>query len=73
MYDVHNNTLYTFLGRIALAGNGCAPIHNLREDAVSAQGEDTATYDQSAVIFDKMPLTPDYPEFLPLPLYESMA
>ena len=102
-----------------LAGNGCVPIHNLMEDAataeisrsqvwqwvvspkgilddgrkvteemvrpmiaeelakvkttVSAQGEDTASYDQAAVIFDKMSLTPDYPEFLTLPLYEAMA
>ena len=102
-----------------LAGNGCVPIHNLMEDAataeisrsqvwqwvvspkgvlddgrkvtiemvrgmigeelvkvkatVTAQGEDTATYDQAAVIFDKMSLTPEYPEFLTLPLYEAMA
>ena len=101
-----------------LAGNGCVPIHNLMEDAataeisrsqvwqwvispkgilddgrkvneamvrgmiaeelakvkatVSAQGEATATYEQAAVIFDKMSLTPDYPEFLTLPLYEAM-
>ena len=101
-----------------LAGNGCVPIHNLMEDAataeisrsqvwqwvvspkgilddgrkvteemvrpmiaeelakvkatVIAQGEDTASYDQAAVIFDKMSLTPDYPEFLTLPLYEAM-
>ena len=101
-----------------LGGNGCVPIHNLMEDAataeisrsqvwqwvvspkgklddgrkvtvemvrpmiaeelakvkatVSAQGEDTATYDQAAVIFDKMSLTPEYPEFLTLPLYEAM-
>ena len=101
-----------------LAGNGCVPIHNLMEDAataeisrsqvwqwvvspkgilddgrkvtvdmvramigeelakvkatVSAQGEDTASYEQAAVIFDKMSLTPDYPEFLTLPLYEAM-
>jgi len=101
-----------------LAGNGCVPIHNLMEDAATAeisrsqvwqwvvspkgvlddgrkvtvemvramipeelakakataaaQGEDTATYDQAAVIFDKMSLTPDYPEFLTLPLYEAM-
>ena len=40
---------------------------------VTAQGEDTATYDQAAVIFDKMSLTPEYPEFLTLPLYEAMA
>ncbi|MCH2219776.1 MAG: malate synthase, partial [Dechloromonas sp.] len=102
-----------------LAGNGCVPIHNLMEDAataeisrsqvwqwvvspkgilddgrkvtvemvrpmiaeelakvkatVTAQGEDTATYDQAAEIFDRMSLTPDYPEFLTLPLYEAMA
>ena len=102
-----------------LAGNGCVPIHNLMEDAataeisrsqvwqwvvspkgilddgrkvtvdmvrpmiaeelakvkafVSAQGEDTASYDQAAVIFDEMSLTPEYPEFLTLPLYEAMA
>ena len=102
-----------------LAGNGCVPIHNLMEDAataeisrsqvwqwvispkgilddgrkvtvemvrpmiaeelakvkafVTAQGEDTASYDQAAVIFDEMSLTPEYPEFLTLPLYEAMA
>ena len=106
-----------------LAGNGCVPIHNLMEDAATAEiarsqvwqwvvspkgvlvdgrkvteqmvremiGEElpkvkatvlaqgaegemsTATYDQAAVIFDKMSLTPDYPEFLTLPLYEAMA
>ncbi len=102
-----------------LAGNGCVPIHNLMEDAataeisrsqvwqwvvspkgilddgrkvtvdmvrpmiaeelakvkatVTAQGEATATYDQAAEIFDRMSLTPDYPEFLTLPLYEAMA
>ena len=101
-----------------LNGNGCVPIHNLMEDAataeisrsqvwqwvvspkgvlddgrrvtvemvrpmiaeelakvkaeVSAQGEKTETYDQAAVIFDKMSLTPEYPEFLTLPLYEEM-
>jgi malate synthase len=101
-----------------LAGNGCVPIHNLMEDAataeisrsqvwqwvvspkgvlddgrkvtaamvrgmiaeelakvkaaVSEQGEDTATYDQAAVIFDKMSLSTEYPEFLTLPLYEAM-
>ncbi len=101
-----------------LAGNGCVPIHNLMEDAataeisrsqvwqwvvspkgklddgrkvtedmvrgmiaeelakvkatVTAQGEATGTYEQAAVIFDKMSLTPDYPEFLTLPLYEAM-
>jgi malate synthase len=102
-----------------LAGNGCVPIHNLMEDAataeisrsqvwqwvvspkgildderkvtakmvrtmipeeltkvkatVTAQGEDTATYDQAAAIFDRMSLSADYPEFLTLPLYEAMA
>jgi malate synthase len=102
-----------------LAGNGCVPIHNLMEDAataeisrsqvwqwvaspkgilddgrkvtvemvrpmiaeelakvktaVIAQGENTATYEQAAEIFDKMSLTPEYPEFLTLPLYEAMA
>ncbi|MGB5010125.1 MAG: malate synthase A [Candidatus Dechloromonas phosphoritropha] len=101
-----------------LAGNGCVPIHNLMEDAataeisrsqvwqwvvspkgilddgrkvtvemvrpmiaeelakvkasVTAQGEETASYDEAAVIFDKMSLTPEYPEFLTLPLYEAM-
>jgi malate synthase len=101
-----------------LAGNGCVPIHNLMEDAataeisrsqvwqwvvsskgvlddgrkvtaemvralipeelakvkatVTAQGEDTATYDQAAGIFEKMSLSPEYPEFLTLPLYEAM-
>ncbi|MDR2239794.1 MAG: malate synthase A [Zoogloeaceae bacterium] len=101
-----------------LAGNGCVPIHNLMEDAataeisrsqvwqwvvspkgklddgrkitaemvkalipeelakvkaaVSAGGEKTATYDQAATIFEKMSLSPDYPEFLTLPLYEAM-
>ena len=101
-----------------LAGNGCVPIHNLMEDAataeisrsqvwqwvvspkgvlddgrkvtaamvrgmiaeelakvkaaVSQQGEETATYEQAAVIFDKMSLSAEYPEFLTLPLYEAM-
>jgi len=101
-----------------LAGNGCVPIHNLMEDAataeisrsqvwqwvvspkgvlddgrkvtaemvramiaeelakvkaaISEQGEDTATYEQAAVIFDKMSLSTEYPEFLTLPLYEAM-
>ena len=101
-----------------LAGNGCVPIHNLMEDAataeisrsqvwqwvvspkgilddgrkvseamvraligeelakvkatVLAQGEDTATYDQAANIFETMSLATDYPEFLTLPLYEAM-
>jgi malate synthase len=101
-----------------LAGNGCVPIHNLMEDAATAeisrsqvwqwvvspkgtlddgrkvtaelvrslipeelakvkqdgqrQGEDTATYDQAAGIFEKMSLDPNYPEFLTLPLYEAM-
>lgn len=101
-----------------LAGNGCVPIHNLMEDAataeisrsqvwqwvvspkgvlddgrkitpervramiaeeletvratIAARNEDTATYEQAAKIFAEMSLTPDYPEFLTLPLYEAM-
>ena len=101
-----------------LAGNGCVPIHNLMEDAataeisrsqvwqwvsspkgilddgrkvtgemvrhileeelprikasVLAQGEQTESYEQAAKIFGRMSLTPDYPEFLTLPLYEEM-
>ncbi len=101
-----------------LAGNGCVPIHNLMEDAataeisrsqvwqwvvspkgilddgrkvtaemvramipeelanvkatITAQGEESATYDQAAVIFDTMSLSEDYPDFLTLPLYEAM-
>ena len=101
-----------------LAGNGCVPIHNLMEDAataeisrsqvwqwvvspkgilddgrkvtadmvrgliaeeltkvktfVTAQGENGATYDQAAVIFEEMSLSENYPEFLTLPLYEAM-
>ena len=39
---------------------------------VVAQGEDTASYEQAAAIFDTMSLAPDYPEFLTLPLYEAM-
>ena len=39
---------------------------------VTAQGEDTATYDQAAKIFEEMSLSADYPEFLTLPLYEAM-
>ena len=39
---------------------------------VAAQGEDTATYDQAAGIFEKMSLSSEYPEFLTLPLYEAM-
>ena len=102
-----------------LAGNGCVPIHNLMEDAataeisrsqvwqwvaspkgilddgrkvtanmvcamigqelakvkenVTAQGEDVSTYEQAAGIFTDMSLTPEYPEFLTLPLYEAMG
>lgn len=41
------------------------------EATVTAQGEDTATYDQAAGIFEKMSLSPDYPEFLTLPLYDA--
>jgi len=46
---------------------------NAQLAAVSARDEDTAGYDQAAVIFDRMLLTPDYPEFLTLPLDEAMA
>ena len=31
-----------------------------------------ATYEQAAIIFDKMSLSADYPEILTLPLYEAM-
>ena len=101
-----------------LAGNGCVPIHNLMEDAataeisrsqiwqwvvspkgklddgrkvtanmvrdliaeelakvkaaVTASGENTATYGQAAKIFEEMSLADNYPEFLTLPLYETM-
>ena len=101
-----------------LAGNGCVPIHNLMEDAataeisrsqvwqwvrspkgvlddgrkvdadlvrslipeelgkirqaVTAQGESIASYEQAARIFETMSLSADYPEFLTLPLYEAM-
>ncbi len=102
-----------------LAGNGCVPIHNLMEDAataeisrsqvwqwvrsdkgvlddgrkidaalvralipeelakvkatVTAAGEDVATYDQAAGIFENMALSANFAEFLTLPLYEAMA
>ena len=39
---------------------------------VTAQGENGATYDQAAVIFEEMSLSENYPEFLTLPLYEAM-
>jgi len=101
-----------------LAGNGCVPIHNLMEDAATAEisrsqvwqwvvsakgvlddgrkvdaamvrtliaeelvavkatvgaaGEDVATYEQAAGIFEKMTLAKEFPEFLTLPLYEAM-
>jgi malate synthase len=102
-----------------LTGNGCVPIHNLMEDAATAEisrsqiwqwvvspkgklddgrkvtadmvrgligeeltkvkvtvaesGDETATYDQAAKIFEEMSLADNYPEFLTLPLYEAMA
>ena len=102
-----------------LAGNGCVPIHNLMEDAataeisrsqvwqwvvspkgvlddgrkvdaglvrrliaeelpkvkatITAQGEDSASYERAASLFETMSLAPDYPEFLTLPFYESMG
>jgi malate synthase len=40
---------------------------------VLAQGKSEATYDQAAEIFARMALTPEYPEFLTLPLYEAMT
>jgi malate synthase len=40
---------------------------------VAASGEATATYDQAAKIFEEMSLADNYPEFLTLPLYETMA
>jgi malate synthase len=48
--------------------------------AVGSQGtageKSTATYDQAAAIFgnmmDKMSLTPEYPEFLTVPLCNAM-
>jgi malate synthase len=101
-----------------LAGNGCVPIHNLMEDAataeisrsqvwqwvvspkgklddgrkvsaelvralipeelakvkatVTANGENTDTYDRAAKTFEDMSLAENYPEFLTLPLYEAM-
>jgi malate synthase len=39
---------------------------------IAARNEDTASYEQAAKIFAEMSLTPDYPEFLTLPLYEAM-
>lgn len=102
-----------------LTGNGCVPIHNLMEDAATAEisrsqiwqwvvspkgklddgrkvtadmvrrligeeltkvkitvaesGNETAPYDQAAIIFEEMSLTDNYPEFLTLPLYEAMV
>src|SRR3546814_4573092 len=41
--------------------------------AVSAAGEDTATYDQAATIFEEMSLSENFPEFLTLPLYEARS
>jgi malate synthase len=101
-----------------LAGNGCVPIHNLMEDAATAEiarsqvwqwvasakgvlddgrkvdapfvrtlipeelakvkaevraaGEDLATYEQAAKIFEQMALAREFAEFLTLPLYEAM-
>ncbi len=40
---------------------------------VAAGGEQTATYDQAATIFEQMSLAENFPEFLTLPLYEKMA
>ena len=49
------------------------PACKTRKATVSAAGEKTETYDQAAGIFEKMSLSPDYPEFLTLPLYEATA
>lgn len=46
------------------------------KSAVASQGTagemSTATNDQAAAIFDKMSLTPEYPEFLTGPLCNAM-
>ena len=39
---------------------------------IAAQGEDGSTYEQAARLFERMSLAPEYPEFLTLPLYETM-
>jgi len=39
---------------------------------ITSQGEDASTYEQAAEIFVNMSLSPEYPEFLTLPLYEAM-
>ncbi len=101
-----------------LDGNGCVPIHNLMEDAATAeisrsqvwqwvhsakgvlddgrkvsadlvralipeelakvlsvvagQGADGASYRRAAALFEEMSLAEDFPEFLTLPLYETL-
>ena len=40
--------------------------------SISAQGEDSASYERAAGIFEAMSLAPDFPEFLTLELYEAM-
>ena len=40
---------------------------------ITAQGEDSASYERAASLFETMSLAPDYPEFLTLPLYETMG
>jgi len=42
------------------------------KETVTAQGEDVSTFEQAAKIFVDMSLSPEYPEFLTLPLYEAM-
>lgn len=98
-----------------LGGNGCVPIHNLMEDAATAEisrsqvwqwirspkgvlddgrkvtaelvreyiadelgkvkqsvGGNTSDYDRAAVIFEHMSTSPEFTEFLTLPLYEEI-
>lgn len=98
-----------------LGGNGCVPIHNLMEDAATAEisrsqvwqwirspkgvlddgrkvtaelvreyiadelgkvkqsvGGNTSDYDRAAVIFEQMSTSPEFTEFLTLPLYEEI-
>ncbi|MDR2925706.1 MAG: malate synthase A [Azoarcus sp.] len=43
------------------------------KEHIAQQGESTDTYEQAAEIFLSMSLSPEYPEFLTLPLYEAMA
>jgi hypothetical protein len=53
-------------------GAGADPRGTGQSQGYGHRGEATATYDQAAGIFEKMSLSPEYPEFLTLPLYEAM-